>query len=152
MNISKNVEYTQKALTWVAPAIGIPALRYFQDSKEQRNELFVRDASTYSLGALLFLGTYFGGLHLLKRFPDLSDTAREMIPFISALAVNILYAGVGSVRLSKLFSAYQERQRQASQPVGSGVGAPTGWVKNSPANLYSQYPPVQNVNLFQRYA
>ncbi|MCE3234235.1 MAG: hypothetical protein K0Q50_415, partial [Vampirovibrio sp.] len=103
MIISNKVQFTRDALTWVAPAIGIPTLRYFQDDKAQRKELFVRDASTYTLGALLFLGTYFAGKRMMHHFPRLGDGSRELIPFTVALAVNILYAGIGSVRLSKWF-------------------------------------------------
>lgn len=113
LNISPKVQFTRDALTWVAPAIGIPTLRYFQDDKAQRSELFVRDASTYTLGALLFLGTYFAGKRMMTHFPTLGNGTRELIPFVTALAVNILYAGVGSVRLSKWFRSSQPQEPPA---------------------------------------
>lgn len=111
---TNKVEFIKDTVTWVAPAIGIPALRYFQDRKEQRNELFVRDASTYSIGALIYISTLFGGQALLNRYAkkQLSEPSRKLIPFFVALTANILYAGIGSVRLSQLFS----RLQAANQP------------------------------------
>lgn len=131
LTISPKVQFTRDALTWVAPAIGIPTLRYFQDDKAQRRELFVRDASTYTLGALLFLGTYFAGKRMMTHFPQLGNGARELIPFVTALAVNILYAGVGSVRLSKWFRASQP---QETPPVNTPALGMT------PANPFSALP------------
>lgn len=99
-----NPKTTREVLTWVAPALGIPALRFFQDAREQRKELFVRDASTYTIGALIFLGTRMVGQSLLRRSSlPMSKAAKDMTAFMVALGANIVYAGVGSVRLSQLF-------------------------------------------------
>jgi hypothetical protein len=139
MHINNRIQFAKDTLTWVAPAIGIPGLRYFQDSRDQRNELFVRDASTYTLGALLFLGIYFGGKKLLARlftgkpikiqslgkkqisfkFPWLSNDHREMIAFLAALMANITYAGIGAVQLSKWLGRGTTSASQALTPFSS---------------------------------
>jgi hypothetical protein len=102
---STSVPTLTKILTWTAPAIAIPALRYTQDTRQQRKELFIRDASTYTLGALLFLGTEW----LAKQFLDKKKMfqkveVRNFTAFLVALTANLLYAGIGAVRLSKAFT------------------------------------------------
>lgn len=133
----KRLKQIKDTVTWVAPAIGIPALRYFQDRKEQRNELFVRDASTYSIGALTFLGVFFGGKFALKRYaptlnhwfrqklgakkPVLYENSIELISFLSALSANIAYAGIGSVRLSQFVSRLQGKEPQQLPPAVKSI-------------------------------
>jgi len=103
--LGKTLSNLRETLIWVAPALGIPGLRYFQDSKEQRNELFVRDASTYSVGAMIYLAAFFGGRKLMQHyFPKLGAIAHDFLPFLAALTLNILYAGIGAVRFSKWMS------------------------------------------------
>ncbi len=103
--LGKTLSNIRETLIWVAPALGIPGLRYFQDSKEQRNELFIRDASTYSIGAMVYLVAFFGGRKLMQRyFPKLGAIAHDFLPFLAALTLNILYAGIGAVRFSKWMS------------------------------------------------
>lgn len=108
MRVTNPLNLTKDVLTWVAPAAGIPALRYFQDDKSQRKELFVRDASTYMLGAFLFLGLYHGGKRLLANpFITMSGQAKDVTAFMAALTANILYAGFGAVWLSKRYKSSQ---------------------------------------------
>lgn len=136
--INNKVEFTKDTVTWIAPAIGIPALRYFQDRKEQRNELFVRDASTYSIGALIYISTLFGGQALLNRYAEkqLSAASRKLIPFFVALTANILYAGIGSVRLSQLFSRMQNTNQSTAVNTLPKVAFP------SPFLAQNNYLPV----------
>jgi hypothetical protein len=100
----------QKVLTWTAPAIAIPALRYTQDTHLQRKELFIRDASTYSIGALLFLGTEWAAKKLFDHTNLIQNLARrDLAAFMVGLTVNLLYAGIGAVRLSQAFARYQSK-------------------------------------------
>lgn len=100
---STRLHATAKELsTWLAPAVGIPALRYFQDDRKERNRLFIRDASTYTLGALIFLVVYRAGFALLCKSPlSINERTRDLVAFLIALTTNILYAGIGAVRLSR---------------------------------------------------
>lgn len=120
------VQTIRKVLTWTAPAIAIPGLRFTQDSHEQRKELFIRDASTYSIGAFTFLAmeaaTMRGLTALthtrLNHFSLVNDaTKRNLTAFIVGLTANLLYAGIGAVRFSKAFSRYQaERAAKKNTP------------------------------------
>lgn len=115
--IVNRVGLTKEVLTWVVPAVGIPALRYFQDNHTQRNELFIRDASTYAMGALLFLSLYNGGKSVLKRLPrakSMSESARDLTAFLTALSANILYAGVGAVKFSQRYQDSRTRDQPGS--------------------------------------
>ena len=143
MRIPNRLEFARDALTWGAPAIGIPALRYFQDDKENRNALFVRDASTYSVGAVSFWATQYGIRRLLDRmagkeiqlktpnflhsvlgdkFPKQAlNMPKELetikfIAFAAALAANIAYAGIGAVRLSQWFKTAGQSSEATPQP------------------------------------
>jgi hypothetical protein len=104
----RKTELVKEMVTWVAPVLVIPALRYFQEKPEQRNELFIRDASTYGFGACLFLGIQFVGRALLRksRIP-LTKPAQELAAFLVAFSANMLYAGIGAVKLSHLFAPPQ---------------------------------------------
>lgn len=104
----------QKILTWTAPAIAIPGLRYTQDTHLQRKELFIRDASTYSIGA----GLFFAAEWLAKKLLDCGNMIqnlerRNLAAFMVGLTVNLLYAGIGAVRISKAFSKYQAKASKA---------------------------------------
>lgn len=104
----------QKILTWTAPAIAIPGLRYTQDTHLQRKELFIRDASTYSIGAGLFFAAEWAAKKLLDCGNIIKNMERrELVAFMVGLTVNLLYAGIGAVRLSKAFSRYQDKAHQA---------------------------------------
>lgn len=112
MSISLNS--TQTMLTWLAPAAFIPALRYFHDPVPQRKALFVRDASTLTIGAALFLLTQHG---LDKAFAKTSlfktPEIRRFAAFLLALGANILFAGIGALKISQRLFKPQENSRQA---------------------------------------
>lgn len=120
------LKMTKETLTWVAPSVGIPTLRYFQDSKEQRRELFIRDAATYSLGAVTYLVLFYGGKRAMGHFfPKVKDDLKEFIPFVAGLAANILYSGIGAVRLSKYLSGKTTKpEATPSQPFTQPVWPP----------------------------
>ncbi len=127
-------KFAKETLTWVAPAVGIPALRYFQDQKEQRKELFVRDASTYSVGALIYLGLFFGGKSFLKHLkPTLNEHVRDLSAFLVAITANIVYAGIGAVRISQKFHSSTQPQTPTSwastpfQPYGQAMQTPVDY-------------------------
>ena len=107
----RNVGAIKEVLTWTAPALVVPALRFQQDDRANRKELFLRDASTYTLGAALFLGTAFIGRHLLGKLSVFSPAVRDFTSFMVALTANLLYAGVGAVKLSKSFTSRQGELR-----------------------------------------
>lgn len=103
--LAKHLPVVKEVLTWTAPAVLIPSLRYSQDSQEQRKELFLRDASTYSFGAILFLSMGLLGRNLMRRHKVFNtQEARDFVAFLIALGGNILYAGIGAPRLSKSLS------------------------------------------------
>lgn len=138
--LGKTLSNIRETLIWVAPAFGIPGLRYFQDSKEQRNELFVRDASTYSVGAMVYLVTFFGGRKLMQtQFPKMGATVHDFIPFLAALTLNILYAGIGAVRFSKWMS-----QKPPAQPISAKPIAPMQPVLPTMPILSNSYRPYPN--------
>lgn len=126
---AKHFPVIKDVLTWTAPALLIPTLRYFQDPPEQRKELFLRDASTYSAGAALFLGLGLLGKRLLNRWGTFKTPAtRDLVAFLVALAANILYAGVGALHFSRKFSKkhnLQERSFAAPTTTTTPVSKPT---------------------------
>ena len=125
IQIQNKYEFAKDVLTWVAPSVGIPSLRYFQDSKEQRRELFIRDAATYSLGAVTFLTLFFGGKKAIGHFfPTMRKEVKEFIAFVPALTANILYSGIGAVRLSKYFSQKQQENQSPPRPTVPIVSPP----------------------------
>lgn len=140
--IEKHEKPITEALTWVGPAISIPALRYFQDDPQQRKELFVRDASTYTVGAMLYIGVRLAVSQLLNegkirlgkyKIPlfhkplPLGKGVKEIIAVIAGLTVNVTFAGIGATYFSRLF-----KSKPLEQPLN-----PT----SKPAKaLYSPYP------------
>lgn len=143
--LGKTLSNIRETLIWVAPAFGIPGLRYFQDSKEQRNELFVRDASTYSIGAMVYLVTFFGGRKLMQsQFPKMGATVHDFIPFLAALTLNILYAGIGAVRFSKWMSQKPPAQPVSAKPVAAMQ--PNLPILPTMSTVPNSYRPYQNTN------
>jgi hypothetical protein len=108
-----------KACTWIVPAIAIPGQRYAQDARDQRNELFVRDASTYTIGA----AAYYVGEALTKkvltryqkvlsRFRVLNSNPKfEFAVFLGGLSANVLYAGTGAVHVSHAIARHQAKSK-----------------------------------------
>jgi hypothetical protein len=139
----------REIMTWVAPAIGIPGLRYFQDDKEQRKQLFIRDASTYTLGALTFLalknGVLYGLEHsktILRKIP--SGETRHTLAFMVGLAGNILYAGIGAIYLSQKFGKSSSETTQFN-PLSSTQFAQT---KLASSTVPSASAPIANLTFF----
>jgi len=104
MNVT-SLNRATKVMTWVAPALMIPTIRFLNDERENREKMLVRDLSTYTIGAAVFLLT---GLVAKKGFTAArlfsGETQREFAAFITALAANILYAGIFPVRLSQYYA------------------------------------------------
>lgn len=99
----------QNVITWTAPALVIPALRYLNDDKQDRERLFVRDFSTYLLGSGLYLGVQALSYHTLHRVaPHWSLPQVQLASFGLALTANLLYAGVGAVYVSKWVEALHQ--------------------------------------------
>jgi hypothetical protein len=100
----------ETAATWLLPAVAIPTLRYINDDKKERDRLFVRDASTYVIGAGLFLGVRAFSQHVLTVLTkqgrvSLSPHYAKLMSFFLALAANLAYSGVGAVKVSKWVEA-----------------------------------------------
>lgn len=108
-----SIETTRTLLTWTAPALAIPTLRYTQDDRGQRNALFIRDLSTYTIGASIFLVSDMAFRKLFHGLKLAPKTA-ELGAFILALTLNILYAGMGAVQLSHWFNRHYGDPSQAS--------------------------------------
>jgi len=134
---AKNVETIKKVFTWTAPAIAIPGLRYTQDSHQQRKELFIRDASTYSVGALTFFVAEWISKKTLDRFHLIPDKGqRSLAAFLIGLTANLLYAGIGAVRFSKAFSRYQAEKsvKKNALPGQYAAPAPASSLKFNPSS------------------
>ncbi len=94
--------------TWCAPPLVIPTLRYFQDPPESRRRLFVRDFSTYSLGAMVYFGAKLLALQLFR--PLIRDTMRrQLAALLVGLSANMIFAGLAAVRLSRLADRHLPR-------------------------------------------
>lgn len=104
--ITKKYEITKNILTWSVPPIVIPALRFYQDPPDERKKLWVRDFTTYSIGAAIFLATELAANFFLKRSKLIrKENQRNFTSFLAGLIANQLYAGIGAVKLSKIISA-----------------------------------------------
>jgi hypothetical protein len=86
-------------MTWTLPAAVVPSLRWFQDKPELRNQLFIRDFVTFSLGSV-----HYFGAQLLTQFALKNVVPKQRLkPFSAAtgLAAYMAFAGVGALRISK---------------------------------------------------
>jgi len=96
------------AIIWATPALGIPTLRFFQDPPETRKKMFIRDFGTYTVGAATFILTNILTTKTLNKVLKDNIKNRDIkIDFIAlgiALLANILYAGIGAVKVSERFS------------------------------------------------
>lgn len=104
--LARDPKKIMEIMTWVSPALFIPAMRFTQDEENQRVKLFVRDFTTLSLGAGIYLGT--------KALMMRATGGRELLSFGIALAANLTYAGIGAVKFSQWF-ANKRKQHQTSQ-------------------------------------
>jgi hypothetical protein len=92
----------QIRMMWIGPATLIPAMRYFQDPKETRDQLFVRDFSTYSLGA----GLFYGAASLTEKVMDKAKLvkhlpARGFVGFLAGFTAYNAFSGMGALKLAK---------------------------------------------------
>lgn len=123
-----------EAVTWVAPALGIPVLRYFQDDPRERRRLFIRDFSTYTVGAATYFICKLAALKLLKsRVPSAGH--RELYSLIAGVAGNITFAGIGAVRVSRFLDRILNRkpsqhvtspEKLSNQGIPASFGAMAG--------------------------
>ena len=138
-------------VTWIAPSVAIPALRYLSDPRERRNELFLRDASTYAMGTVIYFTVgplakkFFQAVNLFK-----TDMQRNYIAFLLAITANILYAGIGAVKLSQHYA----RRILPQQRVFSDFNTtcPSPWQVSQPRNLvqtpgFSQFASLHSLPL-----
>jgi hypothetical protein len=98
----KSFQLMERRLTWIVPPLVIPALRYMQDSVETRDKLFIRDFTTYSIGAAAFFAASLlakKGFQSVRLFRQ--PAIQNFAAFMVGLACNQLYAGVGAIKLSE---------------------------------------------------
>lgn len=97
-----NFHKIKDVITWTAPSVFIPSIRYMQDPPHRRNELFARDFTTYSLGASIYFIAGITSKKLLDKTKLIkSEEVKEFISFLSAITFNILYAGIGAIKISQ---------------------------------------------------
>ena len=109
---NQNIRKIEQAAIWVAPALFIPGIRFFQDSPEDRNKLFVRDLTTYSIGAAIYFLTR-GLAGKLINFKN--ESVKNITSTSIALTANILYAGIVAVKMSQLLDNVKKSQTSNSQ-------------------------------------
>ncbi len=145
----------EKGAMWLIPGLGIPALRYFNDPKETRNQLFFRDLSTYVTGAIIaFVGGEAIERQLARFKPFENFRVRSLTALVSALSLYVLYSGIAAVKLSEKF-APQKAQPDKPPPSPdikfgprkkedissmSKVALPNG---KKPMSQFSSHPPVR---------
>jgi hypothetical protein len=136
-SLSKIKDY----LTWLMPPLVIPALRYCQDPLEERNKLFARDFSTYSLGAGLFLGVK-AGLGVVLKKTGLNPDVQDFVSFAAALTLNLLYAGLVAPNLSAWLKPSNTSTPAAHEAKETYIPKQTGYQSSWPslATSYSYWP------------
>lgn len=112
-------------LWWVLPPIVIPSLRWLQDPPKLKNKLFIRDFTTYSIGAVVFFAVKY--LSEAAAGPFIKNLqAKCLLGSAVGLAANLLYAGIGAIKLSQWLTNRsgqraallpEKRQRPASNIV-----------------------------------
>jgi hypothetical protein len=89
-------------MTWVAFPLSVPLMRLTQDEKDERFKLFIRDFSTLFIGAGVFFmakgmsGKLFELTGILRRQPE----TRRLLSLGTGLSANVLFSGLGAVKLS----------------------------------------------------
>ncbi len=106
-NIKDPALMAERVITWCAPVLLIPALRYVQDSdkpKDLRNELFVRDLSSWALGT----GIYFASLIVAaktmnsgKIFKTASEGTKRIATISAAVGAYCTWSGFLGPKFSK---------------------------------------------------
>jgi hypothetical protein len=104
----QKVKSLTQTLTWTAPAVVIPSLRFVQDVKarpETANELFIRDFTSYAIGATCFLvGKYLANKGFKAAGLFKNDHLREFTAFLTGLTGYLLYSGIGALKVANHFS------------------------------------------------
>lgn len=98
-------EKYQKILAVAAPAITVPTLRYFSahDPKSMKMNLWIRDFTASSIGALLVLGIPEVLARTFKkaRFLTQNKPMMGMLAFIPGLLAMTYFNGIGCVKVSE---------------------------------------------------
>ncbi len=109
----KKLHAIETLVTWGAPPVFIPLLRLYQDPPKQRWKLFARDFSTYSVGTGLFFLTGLGVHRLLSKTALIPhQPTRRLLSFMAAITANVLYAGIGAVKLSERINSSKDHVPQ----------------------------------------
>jgi hypothetical protein len=127
-----NFQRIQDVSTWVAPAVVVPLVRYTQDPEEDRNQLFVRDFGTLSVGAGVYLGTRYklmpALLNRLNAFPK-NPAARRFWSYLPAHLLAIAHGGIVAVQFSHWYSEHvlnKHKHSHTSEPSPLwGINNPT---------------------------
>ncbi len=103
-NIAKKSTPIELFLTWITPAIFVPMGRFVEDkdtSLSKKKELFVRDFTTYSIGASL----YFAGRGIVKGLTknnkSLTSKEKRLLGVAVGVGVYNLYAALGSIKTAR---------------------------------------------------
>lgn len=143
-----NLSKLETIITWTAPALFIPSLRVFNDPPKERKKLFVRDFTTYSIGTTLFFVSKSIAYNLLNKVIK-NEGKKNFASFMVAITSNIMYAGVGAVKLSqfidKKYSIRNEQQKNNPLNINSTI------TKNNTVNRNKQNVSFNHFNNFTHY-
>ncbi len=121
---------------WGLPAVGIPTLRYFQDDKDERLKLFVRDGTTYTIGALTYFAVSVPVRAMLKKLAKpMTTPVREFFSILAGVGGNVLYAGIGAVKVSEWVSRKTSAHKQMEALEHTEANAPKAWGSTASAPL-----------------
>jgi hypothetical protein len=128
----KNFVKADQAIVWLIPTLCVPSIRFFQDPVTERKKLFVRDFSTYAIGAALFFMVARFSDEVLKK--TIQDTTRRYLASIFAgTAASVVFCGIGAVRLSQ----WMGRKFQERDALKRGWGNTTTEIRSMPVSLKS---------------
>ncbi len=107
-NIIKKFKTDEKVaiqgVTWGLPLAMIPSLRFAQDvdkPKKDRNELFLRDFTSYAVGVGLYAVSAFPLTKKLDKVKDLSPFKKSVLPIAAGTTAFSIWSGVFAPKLSK---------------------------------------------------
>ena len=145
--IKQHAPQIERVITWAGPPLIIPALRFSRDDPEHRNELFVRDFSSWSIGSAGFLGGSALSAILLKKLPQkLSNTTIRLTSFLVGFTIYCLYSGIGALKLSKWFNNKQNLNiKRENTPILNAYSLSKDLFQNN--NLNKTQPPTTNYKL-----
>lgn len=114
-------------LTWVMPAVFIPTARRiidgnnYKDTPGLANQLYVRDLTTYSIGAATFFAVRTLAYEALSRTKLIkSDPKAYFAASLAGLGANLLYAGIGAPKLSQFLfknKGYKKPQKSSQEAI-----------------------------------